>query len=144
MLRNMLSRLAPLFVIGALAMPLGGCDVAPQLVDLSNKVNAIAGYSITQDQFDAVRSGYKGTFLALAANYRELGRCAPGTSFSISNRCRDNDVVRQLRTTDAKILDMFNKVQAQLDAGNTEGALALYATLKTTINTAISLVSQYT
>lgn len=123
-----------------LALPLGGCD----LTGLSEKISAVAGYTVTQNQIDVLRNGYNAAYLAPAANYRELPKCRAGTSFNIlTNRCRDNDIVRQLQSADQAILNGFTKLQVALDAGDKPGATSAYTALKTSVETAIAIVQGY-
>lgn len=120
---------------------LGGCDTVD---DLAAKASAVAGYTVTQSQIDAVRASYNAAYLAPAANYRELPKCAPGTSFNIlTNRCRDNDIVRQLQAADVTISSKFTKLQAELDAGNAKGSVSAYTALKEAVSAAVQILTTY-
>lgn len=126
--------------VAFLAFPLGGC----QTIEFADKISAVAGYTVTQQQVDGLRASYNAAYLAPAANYRELKKCAPGTSFNVlTNRCRDNDIVRQLQSADQAIYNGFNKLQAAIDSGNKPNAVSAYTALKTSVETAVAIVQGY-
>lgn len=125
----------------ALTVPLGACDT---IDELAAKASAVAGYTVTQNQIDTVRASYNGAYLAPAANYRELPKCAPGTSFNLlTNRCRDNGIVRQLQAADRTISEKFTALQAQLDAGNGKGSVSAYTALKEAVSAAVAILTTY-
>jgi len=134
-------RVLAAFAVIALAAPLGACDT---IDNLAAKASAVAGYTVTQNQIDSVRATYNGAYLAPAANYRELPKCAPGTSFNIlTNRCRDNAIVRQLQAADRTISEKFTALQAQLDAGNGKGSVSAYTALKSAVEAAVAILTTY-
>lgn len=139
---SLLRRLIGPVLALAVALPMAGC--LETTGGIAEKISAVAGYSVTQAQVDGMRNSYNVAYLVPAANYRELAKCKPGTSFNIlTNRCRDNDIVRQLVSADTAILNGFTKLQTAIDSGNRPGALSAYTALKTTVDTAIGIVQGY-
>lgn len=134
-------RVLAAFAVIAVAAPLGACDT---IDNLAAKASAVAGYTVTQNQIDSVRATYNAAYLAPAANYRELPKCAPGTSFNLlTNRCRDNAIVRQLQAADRTISEKFTALQAQLDAGNANGSVSAYTALKSAVEAAVAILTTY-
>lgn len=140
-MRGILNRIAALSFLAIVALPLGACQTVG---DVAEKISAVAGYTVTQNQIDAVRQSYNATYLAPAANYRELPKCVAGTSFNLlTNRCRDNDIVRQLQAADQTILAKFTKLQTALDSGDKPGTVSALAAVKASVEAAVSIITTY-
>ncbi len=119
----------------AVAASVAGCAISTPLVQ------QVESFTVTQAAVDGLRSGYDGAFLAPAAHYRQLGYCAKGKGPTIQKPCADKAVVAKLRTADLAVQNEFDAVQGMLDAGQTSGLAAAYATLKALIQTAVTLAT---
>lgn len=115
----------------ALAVTIGGCA---QLQSIKDGISAAANFKVTQNELDGTRNTYDGTVLATLKSYALLPRCAPGTAFSISNRCHDKALLKQMRGADKAVAAAFEATQDQITSGNDSGAVAAYKTLQTAID----------
>lgn len=115
----------------AVVVPLGGCATFQNIKD---GISAAANFKVTQNQLDGARNTYDGTVLATLKNYALLPRCAPGTGFSITNRCHDKALLKRIRNADAAVAAAFDATQDQITSGNDSGAVAAYQTLQTAID----------
>lgn len=87
---------------GAIAIALAGCAGLPNLAGLQ---------APSQKSLYEIRASYDTTFLAPAANYRELPDCAGG-QFALAHPCSDAAVVAKLRQADARAAAAFDAAQA--------------------------------
>jgi hypothetical protein len=113
------------------ALALGGCA----------QLQAVQGFSVSQNALDVARNGYNTAFLTPAANYRRLGFCATGSRWTLQHPCADRAIVTKLRQADAIVAKGFNDVQAMIRAGDNTGAQAAFTSLQTAISTAEGLVA---
>jgi hypothetical protein len=114
-----------------LALSLGACST----------ISAVQGFSITQGQLDAAQNTYDGTALSTLKSYAGLPRCAPGTGFSLTNRCHDAALLKKMRNADVAVSTAFNATQDQITSGNNSGAVAAYKTLQTAIAAVEKIIS---
>jgi hypothetical protein len=70
-----------------------------------------ASFTVTQNEFDGPPAPYDGTALATLKAYAVLPRCPAGTTVSLTNRCHDRTLLKQLRTADRAVSD-----ESQIDA----------------------------
>ena len=87
---------------GAIAIALAGCAGLPNFASLQ---------APSQKSLYEIRAGYDATFLAPAANYRELPDCA-GAQFTLTLPCSDAAVVAKLRQADARAAAALEAAQA--------------------------------
>jgi hypothetical protein len=123
-----MSKLIPALL---LALALAGCST----------LQAVNGYAVTQGQLDGTQNAYDGTALATLKGYAGLPRCAPGTAFSLTNRCHDKALLKKMRNADAAVSAALNATQDQITSGNNSGAVAAYNTLQTTIAAIKQIIS---
>lgn len=120
-----------ILLIISLALSLGACST----------LQAIQGYAVTQGMLDGAQNSYDGTALATLKSYASLPRCAPGTAFSLTNRCHDKALLKKMRNADAAVSVAFSQTQDQITSGNSSGAVAAYKTLQTAIGAIKQIIS---
>lgn len=94
-------------------LAVGGCST------LNNAFNAAAGFSVTQNGLDAVKSGYIAGVLTWASGYRDLydaNPCKAGTHATPKNLCAEYPVVLQLQQATTAVDKALKDTQADLDA----------------------------
>jgi hypothetical protein len=96
----------------------------------------LAACNVSQQNVDAARAAYDAAFLTPAAHYRQLGYCASGTVATLAKPCADRAIVAKLRAEDQAVQAAINDLQAQINSGNTTGAMAAFQLLQTAIQTA--------
>lgn len=116
----------------------GGCANVPNPFAV---ISAASGYTLTQNQLDATRNSYDGTFLASLKAYSAMPRCSPGTSFSLNNRCHDKTLLKKMRNADAAVDVAFDSTQDQITSGTSNGAVAAYTTLQTAVTAAKKILT---
>jgi hypothetical protein len=123
-----------IFLVLALASSLGGCAAV-------QKVEAVAGLTITQNQVDGARSAYDGGFLAGLRRYAITPKCLAGQTF-LKNQCHDPATLRKLRAADQVVAQDFDSVQANLDAGDNTALVNAWSILTNAINSANTTLAQ--
>ena len=119
----------------AMLVWLAGC------AGLTQTIQAINGYAITQGTLDATRNSYDGTALAALKSYAGLPLCAPGKSFAVAAPCHDKALLKRMRKADAAVDIAFDAVQDQVTSGNNAGAVAAYKTLSTAIDAVKKIIA---
>lgn len=117
---------------------LGGCsaDIIPQ-------IEAGTSFAVTQNELDATRAAYDAAVLTPAANYRQLGYCASGTSATLAKPCADRALVAKFQAADKAVATEMNAVQSMITAGNATGLTAAYNTLLGLISTAEKVATSF-
>lgn len=114
---------------------LGGCQATKILT-------AAGGFAITQQQLDAAENSYDGTALVTLHKYAQMPRCAEGQSFTLSNMCHDEALLKKMRQADKAVAVGFSKTQNQITSGNNTGALAAWQSLQTALGVMETIISQ--
>ena len=126
-----------IFLVLTLALGLASCA---QLQSLQDTLSIASNVTITQNEIDAVRSGYDAGFLAPAAHYRSLPLCLKGQTF-IKNQCRTHKLTVRLQAADDAVFNAFNDVQAMITSGNNSGASAAFQALKSAVQAAKDIIT---
>lgn len=124
------------FIIAlVLAINVAGCSAAAQ------RLEAITGATITQDQVDTARNGYDAAVLAPMRRYALLPKCKAGQTFLVNN-CHDAAWLKQMRNIDQTVARDFDSVQALMKDGNAPALQTAWAILTDAISTAKTQVAQ--
>lgn len=118
-----------------LAINVAGCSAAAQ------RLESIAGLTITQDQVDEARNSYDAAVLAPMHRYALLPRCKVGQTF-IQNNCHDAALLKQLRNVDQTVGRDFAAVQAAMKDGSVNALRTAWSILTDAISTAKTTVVQ--
>ncbi len=105
------------------------------------KIEAVTGFTVTQNQLDEARNGYDAAVLAPMRRYALLPRCKTGQTF-LANNCHDAAWLKQMRGVDQTVARDFDSVQALMKAGNVSALQSAWAILTDIISTAKTQVAQ--
>ncbi|MDQ0391129.1 hypothetical protein [Labrys monachus] len=131
----MLSRLLGLALL-ALALPLGGCSIVGGIAaGTTNNISPKAVYTL--------RNGYDAAFLAPAANYAQLPRCAADAHFTTTAPCSEASVIRQLQKVDKVAQKALDDLQAFVIANPKLDASALFQAAQLAISNAETAIALY-
>jgi len=119
----------------AVALSLGGCAAAVQ------RLEALSGASITQDQVDEARNSYDAVVLAPMRRYALLPRCKLGQTFVLDN-CHDAKFLKQMRNIDSTVEINFGRVQSAMVNGNVSALQTAWQILNSAVSTAKSQITQ--
>jgi uncharacterized protein YceK len=125
-----------IFVFAITLSLLTGCA---GISSVTQAIEEAAGYTVTQNTVDAARESYV-AFLHPVAYYAGLPMCRSNQTF-LKNQCHDRDLLKKLQGIKNALRDELADVQAQINTGNTKGASAAYATLKSTLANGKNLIA---